>query len=647
MLKVFRDNLKHLSWILWAVIALFVLLVFVDYGSLTQPGGAAGTTAATVGGQTVSMQEFERSYRALEAQYQQSFGEQFTPELARQMRLPLQALDQLINDKILLEEAEQMGLRVSDAEVQQAILEVDAFKDEKGQFIGQELYSQVLQSNGFTVAEFERQVREDILRDKLRNALLASAYVSEAELQEAYRAQVERAKIRYVLLPGSRFAAETQVTPQEMQSYYQAHKEEFRLPEQREAAYLLVENEKLAGQVKIDDAELRKFYDDNKAEFTQEEQVRARHILVMVNDQQSDAVAKGKIEQAQKRLQAGEDFAKVAAEVSEDTASKAQGGDLSYFGRGSMVKEFEDAAFGAQPGQLVGPVKSTYGYHLIEVTDRRPGGSTPFEQAREQIRARLAAERVQTLAQAKATELARQLQEDTPANAKELQAVAEKNPGVSFAETGRFGRQEPVSGLGFSPAFTNAAFELEKGKVSEPVQVQRGWAIAYLTAVHEPRVPELKDVEARVRMAVTADKQKKVAVERLQAARAGGKTLDQVAAELGIQVQETAEFGSQGAIPGLGLNPQLAKAALSMKQGETGGPIATSQGAVLFQVTERKAFDPAQFATAKEQTRSTLQQEKAARLLASLVEQRRKELGVEYDGQLLQTFGVEGAGQPS
>jgi peptidyl-prolyl cis-trans isomerase D len=645
MLKVFRDNLKYLSWILWVVIGLFVLFVFVDFGSGVRQGNTGTNAAATVGGQKVSMQEFERAYRALESQYRQSFGEQFTPELAKQMRLPLQALDQLINDKILLEEAARMGLRVSDAEVQRTILDIPAFKDEKGQFIGQESYAGLLQSNGYTVGEFERQVREDLLREKLRNALLASAYVSDAEVQESYRAQVERAKIRYLLLPGSRFAAETQVTPQEIQSYFQAHQEEFRLPEQREAAYLLVESEKLASQLKIDDAELRGYYDEHKAEFTQEEQVRARHILVMVNDDQSDAVAQGKIARAKQRLQAGEDFAKVAGEVSEDTVSKAQGGDLGYFARGSMVQEFSDAAFGAQTGQLVGPIKSSYGYHLLEVTDRRPGGSQTFEQVREQIRSRLAAERVQTMAQDKANQLASQLADDVPADAKELQAVAQKNPGVTFAESGRFGRQEPVSGLGFAPAFTNAAFELEKGKVSAPVQVPRGWAIIYLTAIHEPRVPELKDVDARVRMAVTSDKQKKVAMERLAAARTGGKTLDQIAAELGVQVQETAEFGSQGAIPGIGLNPQLAKAALSLRQGQTGGPIPTSQGAVVFEVMERKAFDPAQFATVKEQTRSTLQQEKAGRLLAALVEQRRKELGVEYDGQLLQTLGVNGAQQ--
>jgi peptidyl-prolyl cis-trans isomerase D len=593
------------------------------------------------------MDEFERAYRNLENQYRQSFGEQFTPELAKQMRLPLQALDQLINDKILLEEAERMGLRVSDDEVQRAILDIPAFKDEKGQFIGEESYSALLQANNYTVGLFERQVRDDLLREKLRNVLLASAYVSDDEVQKSYRDQVERAKVRYVLLPGARFAAETQATPQEMQAYFQAHKEEFRLPEQREAAYLLVEADKLRDQVKIDDQELRSAYEEQRAQYTQEEQVRARHILAMVNDQQTDEAARQKIEAARQRLQAGEDFAKVAAAVSEDPASGPKGGDLGFFGREAMVKEFSDAAFSAPPGRVVGPVKSTFGYHLLEVTERRPGGTQPFEQVKEQIRARLAAERVQTLAQTRADELAAKLRDNAPKSLQEFQAAAQKSPGVSFAQASRFGRQEPVSGLGFAPSFNAAAFALEQGKVSDPVQVPRGWAIVYLTAVHPPRVPELKDVEARVRLAVVSDKQKKVAMQRLAEARGAGKTLDQVAAELGVQVEESAEFGSQGAIPGIGFSPELAKAALSLQKGQGGGPVATSQGAVLFEVVDRKAFDPAQFAAAREQTRTTLRQEKAGRLLSSLIEQRRKEMGVEYDGRLLETFGVNGPAQPS
>lgn len=653
MLKSIRDNLKYLKWILWLVVIVFLLSAFLGFDTGTSIFGNSpgGTSAATVGGEEVSLEEFEREYRQTEDQYRQMYGEQFSPELAKQIRLPIQVLDRLVTQKILIAEAKKLGLQVTDQEMQEAILAEQAFKNPEGRFIGEEAYVNLLQANGFSVATFEQQVRNQLLLEKLNNLLLANAYISEDEVRKAYGEQVERAKIRYVQVAGAGATGgnvEPQITDAELRSYFESRKEQYRLPEQREAAYLLVDVDKLREQIQIPDQELQAWYNQNPTEFSQEEQVRARHVLTMVNDQQTDEAARQKIEAAKKRIQGGEDFAKVAAEVSEDPGSKDKGGDLGLFGRNRMVKEFEDAAFGAQPGQLVGPVKSSFGYHLLEVTERQAGGRTPFAQVKEQIRTRLAAERVQKLAETKAQQLAKQLADNKPQNAAALQALTQNNPGVSFAESGRFGRQEPVSGLGFSPAFTTAAFTLEKGQVSEALQVPRGWAILYVKEVHEARVPELKDVEPRVRMALVQQKRQTAAMDRLKAARGAGKSLDQVAAELGVQVQETPEFGAQGPIQGLGLNPELAKTALSLKPGQMGGPIATQQGAVLFQVTERKGIDPKQFATAREETRSRLRQEKLGMLLASLIERRRRELGVQYDRQLLEQFGVtEEAAQPT
>jgi peptidyl-prolyl cis-trans isomerase D len=644
MLKVFRDNIKYLSWILWVVIGLFVLFVFVDFGTgIRGRNAGAGTYAAKVGSQTVSMLEFQRQYQMLEDRYRQMYGAQFTPELAKQMRLPLQALDRLVDQRVLLAEAGRLGLSATDAEVRDRILSIPAFKDEQGRFVGEAAYAQYLQGLHYSVQAFEEEMRKEVLLEKLNNILLANAYVGDDEVERAYREQVEKAKIRYVQLPRASFAEVAANLPQsELAAYFQAHKQDFRLPEQREVGYLLVDSAKLLGQIKIDDKELQSYYDQHKDEFNQEEQVRARHILVQVNDQRSDAAAKQRIEEAKQRLEKGADFAAVAREFSEDTASKANGGDLGYFGRNRMVKEFADAAFGAQPGKLVGPVKSSFGYHLIEVTDRRPGGLRPFAEVREQIQARLASQRVQEEAQAKAKGLADRLAREKPASVQAFAAAAAGDPTVTFATAGPFGQQDMVQGIGRSPTFNGAAFALAKGKVSDPVQVPQGWAVVYLKDVRPPRTPELADVEPRVRQAVASEKQQKMALDRLAQARAAGKTLEQVAAELHLEVKESQEFGGQGMIPGLGYSPELAKAALALPQGQIGGPVADAQGAVLFQVTEHKGWDPAQFAAAREQTRARVQQEKLGRMLAALVEQKKLELGVSYDKSLVDQYGLGG-----
>ena len=143
MLKILRDNLRYLSWILWLVILVFIAFVFVDFGGARMDGGGSGA-AATVGDAKVGYDEYQRQYRSLEERYRQAFGERYTPEMAEQLQLPLQALEQLVGQKILLQEAERLGLAASDAEVREAILAQPVFRDESGIFVGQEFYEQIL-----------------------------------------------------------------------------------------------------------------------------------------------------------------------------------------------------------------------------------------------------------------------------------------------------------------------------------------------------------------------------------------------------------------------------------------------------------------------------------------------------------------------
>jgi peptidyl-prolyl cis-trans isomerase D len=305
-----------------------------------------------------------------------------------------------------------------------------------------------------------------------------------------------------------------------------------------------------------------------------------------------------------------------------------------------MAPEFEQAAFGAQAGSLVGPVKTSFGWHLIEVMEKRPAGTRPFEEVKPVIAQRLAADRTAEMAEAKAKELAQRLAKDKPANADALKALANPAEGIAFGETGPFSRQEPVSGLGFAPAFSNAAFTLEKGAVSEAVQTPRGWAVLYLKDVKAPRVPDLKDVEPRVRAAVERKKQQDLAVQQLKQAKTPGATLDQIAAGLGLEIKESAEFGRDGQIAGLGQNPQLAKAAMALSPGQLGEPVDDAQGAVLFEVKERKSWDPIQFAAAREQTREQVRREKLNALETALLEKRRRELDVRFDPKVLEEFGI-------
>ncbi len=644
MLKTFRNNLKTLAPILWVVIAVFVLAIFYDFGSITS--SAAGTdAAATAGPHRVTMNEFRNAYSSTERQYRQLYGEQFSPELLRRMGLPLQVLNELVGQKILLDEARSMGLEASDAEVQEAILEIPAFKDETGRFVGEERYQEILRRMRLDHAAFEREMRDSVVLEKLQRALAANVFVSDGDVERAYRDQVERAKVKFVRLSRAQ-AGEVQVSPAEVAAYHQRHQNRFRLPEQRQVSYLLVEPIKLMAQAMPTAQAVERYYDEHAQEFAHEEEVHARHILVLVEDDAPAAdvaAAKAKIDAARRRLEAGEDFAKVAAEVSEDSSNKDRGGDLGFFGRGRMVKPFEEAAFAAAPHTLVGPLRTDFGWHLLEVLEKRAGGTTPLAEARASIESRLAAEKVQELGRAKAEQLRTQLAAKEPKAAADVQAVAAGDPAVTVATTDPFAPTDEVSGLGRVQAFAAAAFALPPHGVSAPVQVPRGWAVLWLQQVFPPRTPPLAEVEPRVREALVAEKQGELASARLAAARqeiGRGKGFDEVAAGLGLTAQESGEFGRDGQVSGVGYSPELARQALALQVGQVGGPVADPQGPVLFQVTERKTWNPQEFQKAKAETRERLEREQVQRLVKSIIEQRQRELGLSYNPELLELLGI-------
>ncbi len=645
MLKVLRENIKYLSWILWLIVIVFVLAIFLDFGRVPSSGASDEAAAATVGGEHVTRAEVKRQYDLLEGQYRQIYGDQFSSELADRLGLPLQALNGAVNQKVLLAEAKRMGLAPTDQDLQKAILAIPGMKDDKGNFVGSEAYANVIRrAYRMTPADFERMARDQIALERLNQVLRGTIYVSDAELEQSYREQTEKAQIRYVLMPSNRFLQGEAIPTPEVASYFAAHKEEYRLPEQRDIAFLLVDDGKMMGQAQIPDTEVKAYYDAHLADYSHEAETQARHILALVNDQQNEAAAKAKIEAAQSRIKAGADFAAVASEISEDTGSKAQGGELGWFPKERMDPKFGEAAFAAAPGQVVGPIRSQYGYHLIKVEGRREAGTTPLDEVKSQIVFQLSGERSKKESEAKAKRLAERLAKDKPKGPEALDDLARQDATLTYTASARFGRQEPIPGLGLAPELASSVFSLTKGAVTPALQVPRGWVIAYVKDVLPQRVPDLAEVEPKVRLAAAREKQSRMAVEELARAKqklAGGETLDQVATALGVKVVDSPEFGATGGIPGLGNNPQVAKAALSLQPGQVGGPFPDPQGAVLFQVKSKKAFDPVEFAKQKDATRESLGREKTIRLLQALIDKKRQEIGVNFSRSYLQSLGID------
>jgi len=639
-LQWMRDQFKLLRWVLWVVIATFVIFFGANFSGLGQ--GDTTRIAAWIGKEQISTQEVRDQYRRLEDYYRQLFREQFNPDLAKQMNLTGQALQAVVRQRLLLREARDLGLTATDQELRDTVLGVPWLQDQDGHFVGAKEYAKrVRRQARMDPAAFEARVREDLLMRKLEAVLQDAVYISDAELEQRYREQAEKVKIRYLLMPNSEFS-NIELDNAALQSYLDAHLEAFQLPEQRTVDYLLIDAIKLRQELEVPDDELHAFYNQHLEDYTSEEQVLARHILLEVGPERTPDDPERKLRELRQRIEAGEDFGALAREYSEDPDSASRGGSLGWFGKNANTADFTEIVFEAEKGALIGPVRTQHGFHLIEIQDHRPGGARPFEDVRAQIRNRLVGERANELAETRASDLGERLGQDHMSE--EAFRTFADGEGLEVATTEPFGARDVVPGIGRGP-FVETAFGLERDGVSAPVKLPRGWAILRLDDILPPRSPSLEEVADRVRPAALIERQRQAAKEKLEAARArleaSQMDFDGLAKELGVELQESAEFSRGGTVPGLGNQPELVTAALAGEVGTLGGPFAVPQGAVLFEVSERTHFDAKAFADEKQTFGQTQRTARLDQVLAAILGRRSRDLELRYNPQALERLGVD------
>src|SRR5262249_15834305 len=271
---------KHLKWILWLVIAIFVVFVFVDWGMGSRGRGSDGNPniAARAGNIQISTADFQKEYKRAERRAQQMYGKQFGPDLARLLNIPHQVLKGLIDRRLMQEEARRLGLGVTDEELRARIL---TLKDGQtggslfvrdGNFIGDAAYRRLLQQNELTVETFEADMREQILLEKLNRFLAESVVVTDQEAEDDFAARKVKAKISYVLVPAGTTAAPA-ISDADAEAYFKQNPTTYTLPEQRKGKYLLVETDKLRGTTQVTDAEVNAEYNQNNEQYKKPEEV--------------------------------------------------------------------------------------------------------------------------------------------------------------------------------------------------------------------------------------------------------------------------------------------------------------------------------------------------------------------------------------
>ncbi|MGK2860090.1 MAG: SurA N-terminal domain-containing protein, partial [Thermoanaerobaculia bacterium] len=264
MLKVMRDSFQHLKWILVFVVALFVLLVFADWGGGGQTGagsaaGGLGSAAARVNGDSISFDEYRRALFYAEQRVEQMYGQQLTPQMREALGIEKQVLDDLVSQTLLLQEAHRMNLGATEEEVRKAILEIPVLNPE-GKFVGAELYKNYILGLGYpSVADFEREIERDLTLQKMQSALISAVAIAPNAAEQVYRQRSENAKIEYLLYSSDRLAAPVTVTPAELEAHYKANTNRYAHGEQRRVRYLIADLAQLRAKVAPGDADLKSY----------------------------------------------------------------------------------------------------------------------------------------------------------------------------------------------------------------------------------------------------------------------------------------------------------------------------------------------------------------------------------------------------
>jgi peptidyl-prolyl cis-trans isomerase D len=625
---------RHKGWLKWSlalVVLTFVVFYIPDFLSINT-GAAPSQVLANVEGAPITVGTFTRRYATQMNAYRQAYGGQMNEQLLRQLGIDRQILQQLVDEEAMVAEARRQGISVSDVEIRERILNMPAFQ-ENGRFVGEQRYRQALQFNTppFTVTEFEDNIRRALLIEKLRTSVAGWIAVTDTEVAEEYRRRNEKVKLDVVPVTADAFKNQVTVTDADLTAQFDKNKESYRIGEKRKMKYALVDVDRVRPSITVPDADVEAFYKQNQQQYTTPAQARASHILFKTEGKDENPV-RIEAEAVLKRAKAGEDFAALARQYSEDDSNKDRGGDLDYFGRGRMVPEFEAAALALKNGDISDLVKTQFGFHIIKMVDNQPEVVRPLDQVKPEIVDQLQWQKAQQAAEAQAETLASDAK--TPADLERL--ARERN--IEFRESGLFSTTEPIDSLGVQPELASTMFGLKEGEVSAPQRVARGWVIGTVSGRQEAYVPTLAEVKDKVREDVVRDKAAALAKERAAAIAAGLKTARDFAAtakKYNLEVKPTELIARGAAIPDIGMSEEVDKAAFSLPINGVSDPITTPSGTAIVRVTERQDVTDAQVASGRDELREELNAQRRDRFFSAYMQKAKTNLKININQDTL------------
>jgi len=519
------------------------------------------------------------------------------PEFYRQF-LNEQATQTLIQQAELRYEAERMGLTVSDQELQDGMRKgpyKEAFFP-KGNWIGQQQYEKLLEQGGTTPEQFERDMKFELMMNKLIAAVGASAAVVPAEVERTYKDENLKVKFDYAIINAADVEKDIKSGDSDLKAFYDAQKARYQnsIPEKRQVKYFIIGDQQAQSKVTVTPADLQQYYTAHQEEYRHPDQVKVRHILVNTPppgpdgkvDQKGVDAARAKAADLLKQIKSGADFAELAKKNSDDPGSKATGGELPgwYNKDSALVPEFKTAMFALNKGQTSDLVQTTYGFHIIQVVDKQPAHVSSLTEVKDQIEKFVREQKVS----AALIQLGDAAEKD--ARSQGVDKAAAKY-GVAALESNPISHGDALPGVGSSPELANAVFNVKEKDDPQAVHTPLGFVIFQVEKVVPPRTPSFDGIKDKVAADFKADRSEALLQKKAKelADRSHAEhDLRKVAKEMGAMVKTSDLVGRSSQVAELGSMAGRIGVALTMKQGEISQPIDAGKKMVVLEVVERQ-----------------------------------------------------------
>jgi len=643
MLKSMRKNVKKLSPFLWLVIAAFIITIFAVWGGAGRLGETRTTGAiVTIGKERISADFYFQNLRQRLEGLKREFKD-LDSKLIQQLNIPRQVLEQIIQQTLLSQKAQELGIDASSEEIREKIIGYPVFQKE-GKFVGFEEYKRILEWNRISISEFEESLKKEIILNKVMKVLTAGITLTPEELWENYKNRNESAKMEFVILETEKIELKEEPLSSEIKEYFEKNKEKYEIPEKREAAFVFLKTEDIKAGIELTDSEIEKYYKENESQFKDPERLKISRIFIPYDEKEKKLIL-AETQGILEKIKGGEDFGDLAKKHSKDNKAN-NAGDWGLYEWQTLSSGEKTEIEKLSEGETSGAVELEDGISILKITEKKPSRIKPLEEVQERIKSAVMDQKAREMAEERINRLEKRARKE-----KSLSAAAQAI-GFELKNTGLLKEGETIEDIDSAGTISTTLFELKEKEMSSPLYTYKGVGIVQLEKVELPRPANFEEVEKEVKEEFMALRKKEKALEKMKKVKAELKkaSLEGLAEKHGLEYNTAEEHKRGQYLSVIGENSKIDELAFSLPLKEGSEPVEFEEGYVLIKILDRKEVTQEDLEKDKETEKENLLEAKKNKFFQSYMFKLREEkkVNIKYDvflkinSDVLSRYGGEG-----